>query len=172
MRRFLIAAGALCSVAALAFALPYAGNKTLKLSLGVGADRGATLRTQIPSAKEDPQHDEHGHEGEDHHDGHIEISEAQIEAGEIKLAEAEPGVLGRTLVVPGSVTADRNRVGKVAAKVTGTVAELRKRLGDPVAKGEVVATLDSREVADAKSALDDAANKSNDTLDEYNSTQE
>jgi hypothetical protein len=26
--------------------------------------------------------------------------------------------------------------------------------------------------ADAKAALDDAANKSNDTLDEYNSTQE
>ena len=33
----------------------------------------------------------------------------------------------------------------------GTVAELNKRLGDTVAKGEVVAVLDSREVADAKS---------------------
>ena len=35
-------------------------------------------------------------------------------------------------------------------KTQGTVAELRKGLGDRVAKGEVVALLDSREIADAK----------------------
>jgi cobalt-zinc-cadmium efflux system membrane fusion protein len=35
--------------------------------------------------------------------------------------------------------------------VVGTVAEMRKRLGDTVKNGEVVAVLDSREVADAKS---------------------
>ena len=36
-------------------------------------------------------------------------------------------------------------------KILGTVAELRKRLGEPVQRGEVVAVIDSREVADAKS---------------------
>ena len=36
-------------------------------------------------------------------------------------------------------------------KLSGTVAELRKKLGDPVAKDEVLAILESREVADAKS---------------------
>jgi cobalt-zinc-cadmium efflux system membrane fusion protein len=151
MRRFLIAAGALCSVAALAFALPYAGNKTLNFSLGVGADGGDAPSTQSASSEEESQLDAHGHESEEHHDGHIEISEAQIAAGDIKLAEAGPGVLGRTLIVPGTVTTDRNRTGKVPAKVSGTVAELRKRLGDIVEKGEAVAILDSREVADAKS---------------------
>jgi cobalt-zinc-cadmium efflux system membrane fusion protein len=35
--------------------------------------------------------------------------------------------------------------------VEGTVTQMRKRLGDPVTPGEVVAVLDSREVADAKS---------------------
>jgi cobalt-zinc-cadmium efflux system membrane fusion protein len=34
--------------------------------------------------------------------------------------------------------------------VVGTVAEMRKRLGDSVERGDVVAVLDSREVADAK----------------------
>ena len=47
---------------------------------------------------------------------------------------------------------DFDRIGRVAAKVIGTVAELRKRLSDPVAKrNEVVAVIESREVADAKS---------------------
>ena len=36
-------------------------------------------------------------------------------------------------------------------KLSGTVAELRKRLGETVFKDEVLAILESREVADAKS---------------------
>jgi len=36
-------------------------------------------------------------------------------------------------------------------KLSGTVAELRKNIGDEVAKDEVIAVLESREVADAKS---------------------
>ena len=36
-------------------------------------------------------------------------------------------------------------------RVLATVAELRKRLGDSVEKGEIVAAIESREVADAKS---------------------
>jgi cobalt-zinc-cadmium efflux system membrane fusion protein len=39
----------------------------------------------------------------------------------------------------------------VAVRLLGTVAELRKRLGDSVQAGEVVAVIESREVADAKS---------------------
>jgi len=50
-------------------------------------------------------------------------------------------VVARPLSVPGIVTPDADRIGRVAAKVVGTVAELRKRLGDSVAKGEVVAVL-------------------------------
>ena len=46
---------------------------------------------------------------------------------------------------------DSNRIARVAAKVVGTVAQLNKQLGDTVAKDEVVAVLDSREVAEAKS---------------------
>ena len=36
-------------------------------------------------------------------------------------------------------------------KLSGTVAELRKNIGDDVVKDEVIAVLESREVADAKS---------------------
>jgi cobalt-zinc-cadmium efflux system membrane fusion protein len=46
---------------------------------------------------------------------------------------------------------DSDLVARVPARVVGTVTQMRKRLGDPVNQGEVVAVLDSREVADAKS---------------------
>ncbi|MEO7010970.1 MAG: efflux RND transporter periplasmic adaptor subunit [Nitrobacter sp.] len=44
-----------------------------------------------------------------------------------------------------------DHIARVAVRLLGTVAELRKRLGDSVEAGEVVAVIESREVADAKS---------------------
>ena len=41
------------------------------------------------------------------------------------------------------------RVAHVSVKLSGTVAELRKNIGDDVVKDEVLAVLESREVADA-----------------------
>jgi cobalt-zinc-cadmium efflux system membrane fusion protein len=53
--------------------------------------------------------------------------------------------------VPGTVVPDAGRVAHVSVKLSGTVAELRKNIGDDVVKDEVIAVLESREVADAKS---------------------
>src|SRR4029077_2374344 len=51
----------------------------------------------------------------------------------------------------GTVIPHADRIAHVAVKVSGTVAELRKKVGDPVAVNEVLAILESREFADAKS---------------------
>ncbi|HSJ40614.1 MAG TPA: efflux RND transporter periplasmic adaptor subunit, partial [Xanthobacteraceae bacterium] len=90
-------------------------------------------------------------------EGLIKLSAAQIAALRIEVAPAGPGMLSRTVRVPGNVMMDPDRIGHVPAKVIGTVVELRKRLGDVVQKGEVVAYLESREVADAKSEFLTAA---------------
>ena len=84
-------------------------------------------------------------------EGLVALTQEQIAAARIETAPAAADVLTRRIVVPAVVTPDPDRVGRVAAKVAGTVAEMRKRLGDRVDKGEVVAVIDSREVADAKS---------------------
>ncbi|MBM3625306.1 MAG: biotin/lipoyl-binding protein, partial [Alphaproteobacteria bacterium] len=84
-------------------------------------------------------------------DGEIRLSAAQIEASKISLKAVGPGVIARQLTVPGAVKPDPDRVARVAAKVAGVVEELRKRLGDSVARGETIAIIDSREVAEAKS---------------------
>jgi len=99
-----------------------------------------------------------GHDlGHDHDHGaaedemHVTMSAEQAAAQAIVVAPVEGGVLDRHILVPGTVTPDADRVARVPARVVGTVSEMRKRLGDRVSKGEVVAVLDSREVADAKS---------------------
>ncbi|VTZ22392.1 Cation transporter [Methylocella tundrae] len=84
-------------------------------------------------------------------EGVINISSEQIDAQEIKVAPVEKGIIARRLSVPGTITLDMDLVARVPGRVVGTVTQMRKRLGDPVRQGEVVAVLDSREVADAKS---------------------
>ena len=82
--------------------------------------------------------------------GAVRLTDAQIDRAGIRTAPVEGGRLTRHLHVPGTVVPSANNTARIAVKTTGTVAELRKGLGDRVAKGEIVALLDSREIADAK----------------------
>jgi cobalt-zinc-cadmium efflux system membrane fusion protein len=84
-------------------------------------------------------------------EGLIPLTAAQIEAAKITVAKAGPGVIRRQLTVPATLKPDPDHLARVAAKVAGVVAEMRKKMGDEVAKNETVAIIDSREVADAKS---------------------
>jgi cobalt-zinc-cadmium efflux system membrane fusion protein len=81
----------------------------------------------------------------------MKLAERQIEAAGIEVTPVGEGVLARRLRVPGTIIPSGDRIARAAVKLTGTVAELRKRLGDTVAQGEIVAVIESREVADAKS---------------------
>lgn len=83
--------------------------------------------------------------------GSIAMTPELIATQAIGTAPVAGGTLSRHLVVPGNITPDADRLVRVPARVAGTVAEMRKRLGETVKKGDVVAVLDSREVADAKS---------------------
>ena len=91
----------------------------------------------------------HGHDEEG--EGKIKMTAEQAAEQDIKLVRVEGGILSRHLLVPGTIAQDADRIARVPVRVVGTVAEMRKRLGEEVAKGEVVAVLDSREVAEAKS---------------------
>lgn len=81
----------------------------------------------------------------------IKMSAEQIAAAQIETTPVADGVLAKRLAVPATVVPNSDHIARVPAKIAGTVAQLRKRLGDMVQKGEVVAVLDSREIADAKS---------------------
>lgn len=145
MRRFspiviaFVAAAALSAAAIMGWAIPPRPEKALSTDgsparlTGEAAPSGSTAGSG-PGPEES-----------------ISISPERIAAEDIKVAPVKKGVLTRSLTVPGIITLNTDLVSRVPARVQGTVTEMRKRLGDSVAKGEVVAVLDSREVADAKS---------------------
>ena len=128
---------------------------------GLGPDgRDRAVATDRPRAgadsqpHDDPSHDDHPHGAEhaaDHAQDVIRMRADQITGQDIATQRVGGGTLARHLLVPGTITPDTDRTARVPARVVGTVAEMRKRLGDAVQANEVVAILDSREVADAKS---------------------
>jgi membrane fusion protein, heavy metal efflux system len=89
----------------------------------------------------------------DHEDGpqRVALSEQQIADAGITLAQAKGGTLRRHFLAPGSLIPDADHVARVSVRVLATVAELPKKLGDSVEKGEIVAVIESRDVAEAKS---------------------
>jgi len=81
----------------------------------------------------------------------IPMSDEQIKLAQIQTVSAGPAIIAKRLVVPGTIVPDAGRVAHISVKLSGTVAELLKNIGDDVVKDEVLAVLESREVADAKS---------------------
>lgn len=83
--------------------------------------------------------------------GLITLSPDQIRAAKIEIAPVTSGVLLRRLLAPATLKPDPDHLARVAAKVSGVIAEMRVRLGADVLRDETIALIDSREVADAKS---------------------
>jgi cobalt-zinc-cadmium efflux system membrane fusion protein len=98
--------------------------------------------------------DEHGHEGGGHGaeggEGFVKLTAAQIAATGIDMAPVMSGALIKEIAVPGRIAINANGQAKIVPKLAGTVAKVTKQVGDMVAEGEVIATLESREIADAK----------------------
>lgn len=95
--------------------------------------------------------DGHGHEAEEaeHNEGAIALSAEQVVAAGIKVVAIGSGQLAREVSVPGKIVAAADRMAQIVPKVGGTVTEAQKNLGDTVEKGEVLARIESREMAEA-----------------------
>ena len=119
------------------FALAPGLSNTIQRAVGIGAPARTTAASK-PTAPEPLT-------------GLLPMSEEQIKLAKIELAEVGPATIARRLVVPGSIIPNADLIAHVSVKLSGTVAELRKNIGDDVTRDEVIAVLESREVADAKS---------------------
>ena len=68
----------------------------------------------------------------------------------IELETASPGLIGVTIELPGEVRVNGDTAAHVAPRVGGVVRSVFKSLGDRVRSGELMAILESRELADTK----------------------
>jgi len=62
-------------------------------------------------------------------------------------------LLEPTLQVPGETHYEPNRITRLSARLSGTILQVYKHLGDRIAAGEVIAVIDCAAVGQAKSAL-------------------
>ncbi len=132
----------------------------------VGLVVGSSLATHFVGAAlgdddaEGDEHEEDKEKGKEPTDAKAVLlgDEARKNAG-IEVAEARAAMLGETLTVPGEVVLDVAQMGQVSPRVGGVLSEVRRRVGDAVEKGEVLAILESRELAElgraARSAEED-----------------
>lgn len=97
------------------------------------------------------------HEGKRHEwefsqiEGRVELGPELAETVGIEVDTAGSQPIRSVLDLPGEVVLNADRVCHVVPRVSGVVSECRKNLGDPVKAGEVVAVIESRDLADAGS---------------------
>lgn len=116
-------------------------------------------------------HDEHGPDvreekdlaGKDEHEDHageegpveevVRLSDAELNEFGIALATAEAGALDQYIDLPGEIVLNADRMAHVVPRVSGIVREVRMTVGDQVKAGELMAVIESRELADGKAAF-------------------
>jgi len=91
------------------------------------------------------------HAGKEHrfsfesYEGRVTIDPAAAKEAGIAIEVAGPAQIAETLLLYGRIEPDGDRTAHVTPRFPGIVVEARKRLGDAVAKDEVVAIVESNE---------------------------
>lgn len=89
---------------------------------------------------------EHDHgEGEAGHGDKTEISDAAAQNAEIETLAAGPTTIHETINLTGRITLNPNTTANVRARFPGIVRSVSKGIGDNVAAGDVLATVESND---------------------------
>jgi membrane fusion protein, heavy metal efflux system len=91
----------------------------------------------------------HHHDHSEEEDG-FHWSKEKSEFAQIEIASAGPGLLQNYVRTTGKVTLHPDCMAYINPKMEGVVYQIYKNLGESVQKGEVIALIESREIAEAK----------------------
>ena len=80
----------------------------------------------------------------------VRLDESAVKESGIEIATAGPGKLQVHDTLSGEIAFNSDKLAHIVPRVPGVVREVRKNLGDRVQAGEVLAVLESRDLADAK----------------------
>jgi len=103
---------------------------------------------------EDHEGHDHGVQGEeaDAHAGHahgeaegVYLSAAMAEKVGLQIFEAEGGVITKSTVFPAEIKLNRDRTAAVSPRYASIVRQVFAEIGDPVKKGDILASLENRE---------------------------
>jgi cobalt-zinc-cadmium efflux system membrane fusion protein len=124
-----------------------------------------TVHADDDLADDQIETDEQGRAFHTHGDGSIhflEASESRVSGNVVQMPAEElvkygigvetagPGLLEIKTMLPGEIAINTDNMAHIVPRVPGIVREVIAKLGDVVQKGDVMAIIDSRELADAK----------------------
>jgi len=124
---------------------------------GVFIGKGMNEGGGEPAAEtsDEPAEEERGPEG------FVAMSPERIQATGVSVERLQGAALGSEILSQATVTAPPEGQALLTARADGAVVQIGRRLGDPVAAGETVALIESREAAGFVAARNAAAARAN-----------
>jgi membrane fusion protein, heavy metal efflux system len=93
------------------------------------------------------------HHEEEDGERHIRLSDDEIKEFEIETEVVKPGTIEAIVTLSGEVTFNENQLAHIVPRVDGVVKDVTISIGDRVEKRQLLATIESRELADLKGDL-------------------
>ncbi|MBL8525747.1 MAG: efflux RND transporter periplasmic adaptor subunit [Betaproteobacteria bacterium] len=103
--------------------------------------------------------DAHGKDDKGHEEGTIKLSEDEVKLAGVRVELIQEQEVADQLVVTATIQANQDRLAHLAPRVPGRIVKVNANLGDRIAAGQVLASLDSIEVGEARSAYAQAASE-------------
>lgn len=110
------------------------------IAVGVGVYAFAPSKSAAPATKEAAAGTEEGHSAEG-----VEMSDAKVAAAGIEVVAASKGTLRDALQLNGILQPNQEALVQVTPRFPGVVREIKKRIGDQVEKGELLAKIESNQ---------------------------
>lgn len=124
-----------------------------------GHDHEDTEDAEGHEGHEHGSEESHGHGEDDHssHEGHdddgsVGLTQEQMDRFDVRTVAVASGPIPVIIDRPAEVIYNENALAHVVPRVPGIARTVEANEGDQVAEGDVLAVLDSRELADAKAA--------------------
>jgi len=91
------------------------------------------------------KHKEPAEEKNEHEEEIVKLTQEEINEFGIEISTAGPGKLEQHVDLTGEIVIDPDRLAHIFPRFPGIVKEVRKKIGTPVKKGEVLAIIESNE---------------------------
>jgi len=135
----LVSAAAIFALGAGVYATAPSKSDTQTAATSKAAKQGD--KTKGEKAKGEKGHDEKDH-GEE---GVVEMSDARVASSNIEILSARSETLHDSLVLNGILQPNQETLVQVTPRFPGVVREIKKRIGDTVEKGELLAKIESNQ---------------------------
>ncbi len=117
------------------------------IAVGAGVYINAPGSNAAPAAKTaDKGHGDKGHGDKGHaEEGVVRMPDSKVAAAGIEILTAAPGTLRNSIILNGILQPNQEALVQVTPRFPGVVREIRKRIGDTVEKGELLAKIESNQ---------------------------